>query len=123
MRGDVTKNICEYMNTYSLAGRVYRLLEIKIIRESIRTELIIRTRLKLKIRSRTNTGKHEINKRICKIVNESFENIKITPEDVELYKRCRIKELEQRTGKCAWGFPDVRKRYGFNPITGLEESD
>lgn len=123
MKGEVTRNICSYMNIYALGGRNYKLIEVKIIRESIRKEFILRKSQKLIVNTKTKAGKKQINERICKIANSSFVNLKISLSDVELYKKCRLVEYEERTGKCAYGYPDVRERYGFNPITGLEEGD
>lgn len=119
----ISHNICNYMNAMK-KGRNYNLYEISIIRKSIRTESINRNfRSKLtgkKIDARTKIGKMIINKQIADMANKIIKDRRISVEDVELYKRCKLFEYENRTGQCSWGIPSARESLGFNPITGEE---
>jgi hypothetical protein len=75
---------------------------------------------KIIIKTRTIKGKQELNERIAKISNLILGSNTIKAEHVHLYKICRAEEYTDRTGKCAWGFKDVRKKLGFDEVTGLE---
>lgn len=114
--GNVSKNICKYMN--SLGRREYTLDEVKAIKKAILEEREFRRKNNINVNFDRN-GKKITNEKIALIASDNLE-MKITVRDIELYKRCVRNEFEDRTGKCAWGFPEVRKRLGFNPATGEE---
>jgi transcriptional regulator with XRE-family HTH domain len=115
-RGEVSKNICNYMNERATHQKEYSIYEVNAIRKSISLELIDRKRNKLIIK-KTEIGKKEINKRIADIANKTYKT-KLTHEDVKLWRICCRDEYTDRTGKCTWGIPEVRRKLGFNSITG-----
>lgn len=118
MLGQVTRNIVEYMNGFS--KKTFTYYEVCCIRDSIKIELRNRKKENLILNVKTKAGKEIINKRIAEIVNSKLNTDKIAAEDVRLYKRCFAQEYSDRTGKCSWGFKEVRKRLGYNPDTGKE---
>jgi len=61
-----------------------------------------------------------INRRVADIANEKLGSNLMTKNDVRLYKRCFAAEYTDRTGRCAWGFKEVRRRLGFDENTGHE---
>jgi len=92
-----------------------------MIRNAIREELELRKSQGIKINGKSPDGRYEIDKRVAELVNTKVpQKYHISAEDVRLYKKCFIDEYQDRTGKCAWGFKDVRKKLGFDPDTGLE---
>lgn len=118
MKGQVTKNIMEYMNSRSLKTFTY--IQVSAIAESIKKEYYNRKEKGVEINTKTKEGKTELNKRIAAIANNKLGTDNISAEDIKLYKKCFADEYTDRTGKCAWGFKDVRKRLGYDPKTGLE---
>ncbi|KOF57840.1 MULTISPECIES: hypothetical protein [Clostridium] len=118
MKGRVTKNILEYMNSMSIKQFSY--IQVSCIASSIKTEYYDRKDKNIKINGKTEDGKKQLNKRIADIVNKKLLNNDITPDDIRLYKRCFAEEYTNRTGKCAWGFTELRQRLGYDPKTGIE---
>lgn len=118
MKGQVTINILEYMNATS--NKQFTYVVVSTIANSIKDEYHDRKLKGLNINGKTKSGKKQINSRVVNIANEKFGKSTITLDDVRLYKRCFTEEYTSRTGKCAWGFKEVRQRLGFDVITGLE---
>lgn len=114
-KGGATNNICEYMNVFG--NKKYSIDHVRAIRKAIIQEREDRYSKKVYIRL-NKMGRKEINRRAAQIVNKEFSDI--NSDDIELFKRCTRNEFEDRTGKCAWGFPEVRERLGFNQTTGEE---
>lgn len=115
-RGEVSRNICKYMNLLS-TSKVYTAYHVNAIRRCLSIELKQRKEKGISCSSRSKNGKHEIYKRVAALVKEEF-NQEVTGEDVRLYKKCVRQEYTDRTGKCTWSIPQVRKRLGHNPVTG-----
>ena len=63
-----------------------------------------------------------LNTRIAELANKKLNSNRITPEDVHLLKKCRADEYTYRTGRCAYGYKELRIRLGYDPDTGLEAS-
>lgn len=117
MKGEVTKNIVEYMN--SLSKKQFSYAIVSNIANAIKTEYYDRKSKGLKINGKTEQGKKQLNTRIADMVNKKL-GTSIMADDVRLYKRCFAEEYTNRTGRCAWGFKDMRERLGFDIETGLE---
>lgn len=111
-------NILSYMNNFG--NRQYTKYELTAIAYSISLEYYDRKEKGLIINTRTKLGKKEINERIVKFANSRLNSNNIKVSDVELYKKCRAIEYEDRTGRCMWGFKEKRKQLGYDPETGLE---
>jgi hypothetical protein len=118
MKADVTTNIAEYMS--ALGGREFCATEVGIIRKAIRTEFSRRRRDHRTIAAKTKIGRAEINRRVADIANFALGIVELSPEDIQLYKKCRLLEYADRTGKCAWGYTELRERTGYDPVTGRE---
>lgn len=118
MKGQVTENIMEYMNSMSIKQFSY--VQVSSIANAIKAEYYDRKSIGLKIKVKTKTGKAELNKRIADIVNKRLAIKSITPDDIKLYKKCFAEEYTNRTGKCAWGFKELRQRLGYDTETGME---
>ena len=114
----VTNNIKEYMNTHG--KREYTYAQVSAIQECIRAEYEGRKNAPLYINTKTKEGRKTLNKRIASLVNEKLNSFDITYEDVHLYKKCKAEEYQHRTGRCAYGFKELRERRGYDPETGLE---
>lgn len=114
------KAIAELMNGLC-TDRTFTGNEVAIIENQLRVELADRKAEELIINSRTDKGKQIINMRIAARIN-AFMKPKhlISPHHIKLYKRCWVDEYCDRSGKCAWGFPDVREKLGYDPKTGRE---
>ncbi|WP_315069341.1 hypothetical protein [uncultured Clostridium sp.] len=117
-KGKVTENIMEYMN--SMEEKQFSYEEVSAIANSIKEEFYDRKYQGLVIKTRTKDGKNKLNQRVAAIANKKLNNCTITAHDVWRYKRCFAEEYTNRTGKCAWGFKEVRERLGFDRNTGLE---
>lgn len=117
-KAPVTKNIMDYMNSMSI--KQYNYYQVVNIARAIKAEYRDRRNNKIAINVKTDKGKDQLNQRTAAIVNEKMGGNYILPEDVRLFKRCFVEEYTNRTGKCAWGFKDVRKRLGFDEETGIE---
>lgn len=115
-RGTVFKNICRYMNDLS-NSRTYTTLNVSIISKCLKTEYKERKEQDICILSKTIEGKKEIYKRIVAIAKRDFD-MQFSISDIELFKRCTRLEYTDRTGKCTWSIPAVRKRLGYDPKTG-----
>ena len=113
-----TKNILEYMN--SMGKREYNLNQVTAINSAIYKEAKTRTE---KIRSYTTEGKKYINQRAAKIANEIIGKNEVNEHDIKLFKKCKLDEYSDRTGKCIWGFKESRIKMGYDPITGYELED
>lgn len=118
MKGKVTENVLHYMNAISQKQFTYVI--VSNIAKSIKDEYYNRKACGLIINGKMESGKKQINNRIADIVNRKLGVNTITSDDVRLYKRCFAEEYTNRTGKCAWGFKEVRQRLGFDVNTGLE---
>lgn len=118
MKGQVNNNILEYMN--SMGSKQFTYVQVSNIAAAIRLEHHDRKLSGLKIKTKTEAGKRELNKRVAQIVNKRLGTDAITPDDVRLYKKCWAEEYTNRTGKCAWGFKELRQRLGYDPETGKE---
>lgn len=117
MNGEILKNVCEYMN--ALSKKKYKTLEISILKKCILQDYKERKSLKINVNFRTKEGKQIIHERIVKMAKQIY-NINFTSEDIKLYRKCVSEEYSNRTGKCAWGFAEIRKRIGYDPVTGIE---
>ena len=115
-RGKVTQNICWYMNELSV-DRKYTIYEVSAIRRCLSLEHRKRKDEGIQIKSKTKAGKYEIYRRVVALAAAEYK-MKLKPEDVELFKKCTRQEFTDRTGKCTWSLPDVRRKLGHNPITG-----
>jgi hypothetical protein len=98
----------------------YKEEELRIIGQSIEAERSERKLIGLVIASRTINGRRILNKRIADIANDKLKNKSLNIRDIERFKTCKRHEFEARTGKCTWSIPSVRKKLGFDPITGKE---
>lgn len=116
--GEVLKNVVQLMN--ALSRKQFTYAQVSNIVSAINEEYCSRKNDNIKINGKTKAGKLEISKRRAKIVNERLGADIITPEDIKLYKKCVADEYTERTGKCAYGYKEVRKRLGYDPDTGLE---
>ena len=118
MQGQIRVNIQEYMNSQS--QKVFSIHEVCAIANSIRDEFDDRKAKGLVINGKTEAGKITLNQRIADIANARLGTKSIRADDVRLYKRSFAAEYTDRTGRCAWGFKEVRERLGFDPETGEE---
>ncbi|MFT9495917.1 hypothetical protein [Anaerosolibacter sp.] len=122
MATEIRKRIAEYMSAMSKT-RNYTALDVSLIDYAVTRELEERKIHKLDINSRTVEGKEEINQRIADIANKRTNpKVKYQAKDVWIYKQSRANEYQDRTGRCAWGFKEVRAKFGYDPETGLEMS-
>lgn len=119
MKSKVRENIMEYMN--SIGHKEYNYLQVSKISNSIKKEYHDRKIKGIKINGKSKEGKLKINERIADMVNNNIPSkYHVSPDDVRLYKKSFALEYQDRTGRCAWGFKDVRKRLGYDTETGLE---
>lgn len=118
-RGDVSKQICNYMNKLRKNDEEYTVDIINAIRSALKHELNDRKEKSIDIKSNSLKGKWQIYKRVANIAKDIFE-IEINAEDVQLFKSCTRLEYENRTGKTTWGIPKERKRLGCNPVSGYQ---
>ena len=124
MIGNVTTNVLEYMNGMSKKQYVYS--QVSAIANAITDEFYDRKAKGLIINGRTKRGKEEISTRVAAIANKKLikkgllDKANIDSYDVWLYKKCYAEEYTNRTGKCAWGYKELRQRWGFDPDTALE---
>lgn len=124
MKGNVTTNVLEYMNGMSKKQYVYS--QVSAIANAITDEFYDRKAIGLIINGRTENGKKEIRTRVAAIANKKLikkgllDEANINSYDVWLYKKCYAEEYTDRTGKCAWGYKELRQRWGFDPDTALE---
>ena len=112
----INDNIRDFMNAFG--KKEYTTYHVCAIESAIRIEAEIRKLDPNYKKIRTKEGRRKINFAAAKICTKN--GFVTTAHDVWLYKRCRAREYEDRTGKCAWGFKDVRKRMGYDPQTGKE---
>lgn len=117
MKGTVTENILAYMN--SMGKKTFTYIQVSKIAEAITQEYFERKAEGSSINVKSRKGKRQLNERIAAIANQGLNNL-VTAEDVHLYKVCRAEEYSNRTGRCAFGFKDTRKRLGYDPETGYE---
>ena len=117
-RGEVLQSIREYMN--ARGSRNYNYYEVSNIKAAMHDEHYDRKANGPKIDGKTKAGRKLINQRVAQIANERMMRKDITSTDVLLYKQCLRDEYQDRTGKCAFGFADTRKRLGYDEVTGLE---
>lgn len=118
MKNDITKNIVEYMNV--LSNKEFSYEEVKAIATAIYREKVDRKAKEIVINTRTPKGKDMLNQRIARFANKLLKGNSIKSDHVHLYRICRMEEFTDRTGKCAWGFKNVRRQRGFDEITGME---
>lgn len=111
------KIIAEMMS--SLCDRQFSGMEIAIIESAKTQEYLERKKEPLDINIKTNVGKTIINKRIAFKVNSTMKpKNKITVEHIKLYKHCIADEYTERTGKCAYGYKNIRESLGCDLATG-----
>lgn len=117
------RDILSYMNSHG--KKQYTKYQVSAISTAIPREVKEREEEFIEFSARTPKGRELLNRRVADIANRNLDsNSKVTPHDVWLFKRCRAEEYQDRTGKCAWGFKEVRRRLGYDEDTGLElESD
>lgn len=117
--GEVNKNIMEYMNVILPDKRSteYTYREVSAIATAIKEEWYQRESRSEGINIRARSGKAEINERIVSIANGILQGGSLTVKDVEHYKKSRLYEYEERTGKSPWRFKDYLIRYGYDPDT------
>jgi hypothetical protein len=114
------KAIAELMNGLC-TDRTFTGNEVALIENLIRVELADRKAEGLKIETKTSLGKQTINTRIAARINAFTKGGKpMTYHHIRLYKRCWADEYSERSGKCSWGFPEVRRKFGYDPTTGQE---
>lgn len=124
MIGNVTTNIMEYMNGMSTKQFVYA--QVSAIANAIKDEFYDRKAIGLVINTKSDEGKAQLSARVADIANKKLikkgkkDLANIVGHDVWLYKKCYAEEYTDRTGKCAWGFKELRQRWGFDPETALE---
>lgn len=118
MRGEVTESIVEYMN--GMSKKQFTLEEGKAIQKAIPYEHADRNMKSLDINSKSKNGREEINQRTALIANTILKADTIKAEHIHLFKMCKWTEFSDRTGKCAYGFKEMRERLGYDVITGLE---
>lgn len=114
----VADNILAYMN--ARGNKQYTKYQLGAIRAAVRTEFITRDKTDIFFNARSKVGKQKLNRKIANIANELLGTADITAHDVWIYKKCLADEYQDRTGKCAWGFPEVRSKLGYDPVTGKE---
>lgn len=113
------KTIAELMS--ALGNREFTAFEVSTIESCKSIEYNDRKKNGIKINGKTEKGKKQINKRLAAVVNKIAKlKVPITGEDIRLYKRCWADEYTERTGKCAWGFKEIRTKLGYDSVTGLE---
>lgn len=115
---NTTQMICEYMNARS--NKEFTPYDVNAIRKSIRSEYLERKSNKVNINASTSEGRKIVNEEAARLANAIIRSNKITAADVELFKRCKLYEAEDRTGTSAWGIPSAREYYGFDGKTGKE---
>jgi hypothetical protein len=113
----VIDNIVEYMNARGC--RKFTRYEGSVIRDCIKKEYKQKNTRPLGLNPKTKKGRDIINNRVVHIAKTEYD-VMITAKDVWLYKKCFADEYSDRTGKCAWGFREVRKKLGYDPKTGAE---
>ena len=113
------RDVLSYMN--ARGKKQYNKYQLSAISTAIKLEPLEREEQGLCIKSRTKKGKELLNERAAEIANRRLtKNDLVTGYDVWLFKVCNAQEYQDRTGKCAWGFKQVRKRLGYDENTGLE---
>lgn len=117
------RDILSYMNSHG--KKQYTKYQVSAISTAIPIEAKEREEEFIKFNTRTRKGKELLNRRVADIANRNLDvNSRVTPHDVWVFKRCRLEEYQARTGKCAWGLKEYRRRLGYDENTGLElESD
>lgn len=115
------KTIAEYMNGLC-RDRDFTAMEVALIETQIKPEWRERIENNIKVNGRTNTGKEFINTHIAERVNGLLQNSKIPIKlhHIKIYKKCWTDEYTDRTGKCSWGFKEIREKLGYDPNTGLQ---
>lgn len=112
------KSIAE--NLSALCDREFTGLEIAMIENTRKTELDDRRKKGINLKSNSTAGKLLINTRMAEMVNGTLNpKIPMTAEHIRQYKHVWADEYTERTGKCAWGFKDVRKKFGYDPFTNI----
>ena len=119
-KDNVTNNIKELMN--GISKKQFSYIEVSAILNSIYDEFRVRKIEGLEINTKTKRGRFILNTRIAELANKKLNSNRITPEDVHLLKKCRADEYTYRTGRCAYGYKELRIRLGDDPDTGLEAS-
>lgn len=113
----VIDNKVKYMNARN--DRIFTRYEASAIRDSIRLEHKQKITRPNDLNPKTKRGREVINDRVVEIAKLKY-GVTVTAKDVWLYKKCFADEYSNRTGKCAWGFQEVRKKLGYDPKTGVE---
>ena len=111
MISEILENRAEYLN--GLSKREFSINEVKAISVAIAKERRDRDSNNIIIQGNTVKGRQAINERVAYIVNQMLKTKDaIKPADVRLYKKCRAEAYMDRTGRCAWGFANVREKGG-----------
>ncbi|MEG2289073.1 MAG: hypothetical protein RSA29_04525 [Clostridium sp.] len=112
------RDVLSYMNSHG--RKQYTKYQLSAISTAIKIEPLDRAEEGLVIKTRSKKGREILNQRIADIANKKLYKDKVTAHDVWVFKKCNAEEYQDRTGKCAWGFKEVRKKLGFDEETGLE---
>lgn len=112
------RDMLTYMNSYG--NRIYNKYQVSAIQNAIYKEYTYRKLKSIKIETRTKEGRDLLNKEIANIANSILGGNQLKPYDIWVFKKCRELEYQDRTGKCAWGYKELRKRLGYDPNTGVE---
>lgn len=113
----VIDNIAEYMD--ALGDRHYTVYEVSAIRAAIKKEFYERRAQGITINGRIKSGRLQINERVAAIIKRDY-GFDLSNSDLQLYKKCFLSEYQDRTGRCGWGFKELRQRLGYDPETGIE---
>jgi len=117
------RDILSYMNSHG--KKQYTKYQVSAISTAIQIEAKEREEEFIEFNTRTRKGKELLNRRVADIANRNLDgSSRVTPHDIWVFKRCRLEEYQARTGKCAWGLKEYRRKLGYDENTGLElESD
>lgn len=119
MATDRHKAIADMMNGLC-TDRTFSANEVAIIEQTVRYESLERSARGIRLQTKTREGKELLNNKIAAMINSYLKpRIPLTGPHISLYKKCRLEEYTERTGKCPWGFPEMRKRLGYDPKTGM----
>jgi len=119
MQNIVDAKVAIYMNAHS-KDKTFNESIVTVIRNSIVEERKNRILNRLDVNAHSKKGKEITNHRAALIANKKLSKVNLTATDISLYKKCKILEYENGTGKCVWGIPRVRKNLGYDPISGYE---
>lgn len=108
----------------ALSYRIFTGFEIAIIEGCVISEYKQRKIEGISINNKLLSGRKIIRERTAALVNERLNTgNQVNEEHILRFKRVLADDYTERTGKCAWGFKEVRKRWGYDPDTGREIDD